>query len=151
MTSLFFAHWGVDWLWSIPLIVLTVLIHSFLLRSINHGVHVLLKVDGGRTFRQVTSIIAVGAPALGATIAHGLEAWLWSLAYFFSGGITDQKAAMEFSLGAMTTFGTSPLRLQPRWQLMGPLEALNGWILFGITTAFLFTIIRAVWSTEEWS
>jgi hypothetical protein len=150
-SSLFYAHWGVDWLWSVPLVVVTVLIHSFALRMVNHGVHFLLKANGGKAFRQMVSIIAVGGPALCATIAHGLEAWLWSLAYFFSGGISDQKTAMEFSLGAMTTFGASPLRLGPRWQLMGPLEALNGWILFGITTAFLFTIIRAVWSTEEWS
>ncbi len=104
MSNLFYAQWGVDWLWSIPLVVFTVLIHSFALRSVNHGVHSLLKVNGGKGFRQMVSIVAVGAPALCATIAHGLEAWLWSLAYFFSGGISNQKAAMEFSLGAMTTF-----------------------------------------------
>lgn len=28
---------------------------------------------------------------------------------------------------------------------MGSLEALNGWILFGLTTAFLFTVIQKVW------
>lgn len=131
--------------------LLTVLIHSFVLRLVNHGVDSLLKVNGGKVFRHMVSVIAVGGPALCATVAHGLEAWLWSLAYFFSGGIANQKAAMEFSLGAMTTFGTSPLRLGPGWQLMGPLEALNGWILFGLTTAFLFTIVRKVWSTDAWT
>jgi hypothetical protein len=25
------------------------------------------------------------------------------------------------------------------------LEALNGWILFGLTTAFLFTVIQLAW------
>jgi hypothetical protein len=29
---------------------------------------------------------------------------------------------------------------------MGALEALNGWIQFGLSTAFLFTIIQQVWS-----
>ncbi len=58
---------------------------------------------------------------------------------------------MEFSLGAMTTFGGNAVRLGSRWELMGPLEALSGWILFGLTTAFLFTIIREVWATEQWS
>jgi hypothetical protein len=28
---------------------------------------------------------------------------------------------------------------------MGSLEALNGWILFGLTTAFMFTVIQKVW------
>jgi hypothetical protein len=32
------------------------------------------------------------------------------------------------------------------WQLMGALEALNGMLLFGLTTAALFAIIRKVWS-----
>jgi hypothetical protein len=150
MSSLFFPHWGLDWLWSVPLIVLTVLFHSFALRIVNNGVDSLLKANGGKAFRQMVSIIAVGGPALCATVAHGLEAWLWGLAYLLSGAVSDQKAAMEYSLGAMTTFGTSPLRLGSGWQLMGPLEALNGWILFGLSTAFLFTIVRKVWSTDAW-
>lgn len=27
----------------------------------------------------------------------------------------------------------------------GSLEALNGWILFGLTTAFLFTVFERAW------
>jgi len=32
---------------------------------------------------------------------------------------------------------------------MGSLEALNGWILFGLTAAFLFAVIQKVWSLER--
>jgi hypothetical protein len=32
---------------------------------------------------------------------------------------------------------------------MGALEALNGWLLFGLTTAFLFSIIEKVWSLRR--
>jgi len=35
--------------------------------------------------------------------------------------------------------------LEERWQLMGALEALNGIILFGMTTAFLFAAIQRTW------
>jgi hypothetical protein len=28
---------------------------------------------------------------------------------------------------------------------MGPLEALNGMLLFGLTTAFMFAVIQKVW------
>ena len=148
MTSLFSAHWGIDWLCSVPLIVATVLIHASVLRLVGHGVHSLLKVKGNKSFHHMVSVVTVGGSALCAIGAHGFEAWLWSLAYFFSGAIPDPKASMEFSLGAMTTFGAGGARLGAEWQLMGPLEALNGWILFGLTTAFLFTIIRDVWTSE---
>jgi hypothetical protein len=150
MNNIFHPHWGLDWLWSVPLIVGTVLMHAFVLRMVNFGVDSLLKVNGGKAFRHMVSIVAVGGPALCATAAHGLEAWIWALAYFLSGAISDQKSAMAFSLGAMTTFGVDTVHLGSGWQLMGPLEALSGWILFGLTTAFLFTIIRKVWATDEW-
>jgi hypothetical protein len=52
---------------------------------------------------------------------------------------------MLYSISAMTTFGHANLYLENRWQMMGALEALNGLILFGITTAFMFAIIQRVW------
>jgi hypothetical protein len=36
------------------------------------------------------------------------------------------------------------LVLGGHWQLMGALEALNGWLLFGLTTAFLFGMVDKV-------
>jgi len=149
MSSLFSVHWGPDWLWSVPLIVLTVLFHAVVLSGLNRGVHSLMKVTGRKIFRHLVSIVAVGGAALCATLAHGVEAWFWAIAYFLSGAISDQKASMEFSLGAMTTFGGNPITLRPGWELMGPLEALSGWIAFGLTAAFLFTIMRNVWTTEQ--
>ena len=38
---------------------------------------------------------------------------------------------MLYSLNAMTSYGHTNLKLEERWYLMGAMEALNGWILFG--------------------
>jgi hypothetical protein len=51
---------------------------------------------------------------------------------------------MLYSVSAMTSYGHSNLDLETRWQMMGALEALNGMLLFGLTTAFLFAIIQVV-------
>ena len=32
--------------------------------------------------------------------------------------------------------------LQPHWQMMGALEAANGVLLFGVSTAFIFTVMQ---------
>jgi hypothetical protein len=48
-------------------------------------------------------------------------------------------------LNAMTTYGHESASLAPQWQMMGALEALNGMLLFGLTTAFLFAMIQEVW------
>jgi hypothetical protein len=42
----------------------------------------------------------------------------------------------------MTSYGHEHFDLANHWQLMGALEALNGMILFGLTTAFLYGMIR---------
>jgi hypothetical protein len=37
--------------------------------------------------------------------------------------------------------------LVPRWRMLGALEAVNGVLLFGISTAFIFAVIQAYWLT----
>jgi hypothetical protein len=51
---------------------------------------------------------------------------------------------MLYSLKAMTTCGHANITLDLHWQMMGTLEALNGVILFGLTTAFLFSVIQSI-------
>ena len=50
--------------------------------------------------------------------------------------------AMLYSLSAMTSYGHANLLLAQHWQLMGAIEALNGMMLFGLSTAFLFAMLR---------
>jgi hypothetical protein len=49
----------------------------------------------------------------------------------------------------MTSYGHANVYLKDEWQLMGALEALCGWLLFGLTTAFLFAMFREVWDMEK--
>ena len=58
---------------------------------------------------------------------------------------------MLYSLSAITSYGHAPIFLDSDWQMMGALEALNGMMLFGLTTAFLFKMIQQVWRREAGS
>ena len=55
---------------------------------------------------------------------------------------------MLYSLSAMTTYGHADVFLAKHWQLMGAIEALNGMMLFGLSTAFLFAVLREHWPTR---
>jgi len=55
---------------------------------------------------------------------------------------------MLYSLSAMTTYGHADVFLATHWQLMGAIEALNGMMLFGLSTAFLFAVLRDHWPTR---
>jgi len=50
-----------------------------------------------------------------------------------------------YSLNAMTSYGHTNLALEDHWHLLGAMEALNGWLLFGLTAAFLFAVLEKVW------
>lgn len=79
------------------------------------------------------------------TVLHGIEAVAWAGAYRLLCAVPDNPSAMLYSLNAMTTYGHESISLEPHWQFMGALEALNGMLLFGLTTAFLFAMIQEVW------
>jgi len=53
--------------------------------------------------------------------------------------------AILYSLDSMTTRGASGLVLEPHWQIMGALEAANGMLLFGISTAYIFAVMSEWW------
>jgi len=103
-------------------------------------------LHGHATFAFVT---VIGRTTLLATSLHGIEAAIWAGAYRFIGALPDNRSAMLYSLEAMTSYGHTILRLEDRWLLLGAIEALNGWLLFGLSTAFLFGIIQRVFSSLD--
>ena len=142
-------NWSADWAWGLPLIVLTVVIHVLGLGLIRQKV-----VHAYRRFthqRHQTVIFAsvLGGTALLATALHGIEAALWAIAYRLLNALPDNRSAMLYSLNAITSYGHTGLSLEERWRLMGAMEALNGWLVFGLTTAFLFAVIEEFGSAQS--
>ena len=150
MSTVALVPWKAVWLWSIPLIVVTIVFHSYGLGMLSRGLLILLKNDRNKRPSHALSVFVVGGSSLCTIGMHGVEAWMWSVAYRLLGTLgADRKDAMLYSLSVMTTVGGTTLHLDPIWALMGPLEALDGWILFGLTAAFLFALIQKVWSLEH--
>lgn len=141
--------WNGNWAWSLPLIVLTVILHVICLGVINTWVVRALHLLRGRRHFIMVFTLVMGATTVLATILHALEAGIWAVAYRRLGAIPDAASAIIYSLGAMTTYGHAELYLATHWQLMGALEALNGLLLFGLTTAFLYSHIQRVWLTQD--
>jgi hypothetical protein len=138
--------WSADWAWGLPLIVSNVVFHVFGVGLINQHVSHRLSRFSLERHLAFRSAFVTGATALAITVLQGLEVISWAVAYRILGASPDNRSAMLYSLNAMTSYGHVDLYLAPRWQMMGALESLNGWILFGLTTAFLFTVIQGMWS-----
>ena len=75
-------------------------------------------------------------------LLHGIEAAVWAAAYLWLGALDSLGTAILYSIDSMTTRGASGVMLQTHWQMMGALEAADGMLLFGISTAFIFTVMQ---------
>jgi hypothetical protein len=140
--------WSNNWAWGLPLIVLTVLAHAFGLALIRDNVVIRLSRTMRASGSPVLFAILVALAVLLLTLLHGVESSAWAAAYVALGARPDFASAMLYSLSAMTTFGHANIFLAEHWQLMGALEALNGMMLFGLTTAFLFAVLERHWPTR---
>ena len=94
---------------------------------------------------MIAFALVMGVAVIFVTGLHTIEGAIWAAAYRYLGAIADNKSAMLYSLSALTTYGHTDIFLEAKWKMMGALEALNGMLLFGLTTAFLFAMIQRVW------
>ena len=134
-----------SWMWGISLIVATVTIHAIgVVMMALVGLRIKLRVE---TRKHVIPIIigVIAVAGLVLTVLHGIEAAIWATAYMWLGTFRSSFDAMLFSAGSMTTVGAPGLALQRHWQMMGVLEAANGALLFGISTAYIFGVMQVYW------
>jgi hypothetical protein len=134
-----------NWVYGLSLVALTLAIHAAgvtFMVWVSHSLRLRLE---GRSLRvpHVFTIVVGAITAMGLLLAalHAIEATIWAAAYLWLGALGSPEAAIFYSVDAMATRGASGLTLQPHWQMMGALEAANGMLLFGISTAFIFTVM----------
>ena len=139
------ATWDMNWAWSLPLIVLTVVTHVLGLGLINERIVGRVSNEVNRRHLTALFVAVMAAAALMVTVPLAFEGAVWAAVYRVLGALPDSRSAMLYSLSAITSYGHANIFLDPRWQMMGALEALNGMILFGLTTAFLFGMIQQIW------
>jgi hypothetical protein len=136
--------WFFNWMWSLPLIVVTIVIHVVGLDLINEKI--VQPLSGIVQRRRFTTnfVMIMAVVAWLVTVLHAIEGFAWAVAYQALGAVPDISAAVLYSFSAMTAYGHASVLLEPHWQLIGALEALNGLMLFGLTTAFMFAVIGRV-------
>ena len=83
-------------------------------------------------------------------IASLIEVVVWAATYIAAGALEGAEKAIYFSMVTFTTLGYGEIVLGARYRLLASFEAANGIIMFGWTTALIFTFIhRAVIVGEE--
>lgn len=127
----------VELLTATVLVCLTVVVHLV-------GLDLLLTLTGLhlRLFRSawvhLNRLLVPLGIALGLFVLHGLEIWIYAFAYRLLGILPDIEQALYVSTSAYSTVGEAGAALPPAWRIVDVLEAINGMLLIGWSTAFLF-------------
>jgi len=144
--------WNADWIWSLGLIAVTITIHVVGIGLIVIAIERFMArvVRSLRTYlgSLPATIALMVAVTLGLAVLHGIESMTWAAAYVRLGALQSPADAALYSVDSMTTRGASGLVLERDWRMMGAVEAGDGMLLFGISTAFLFYAMTRVWKTD---
>ncbi len=76
-----------------------------------------------------------------------VEASIWALVYYIHPQITEFETfeqAIYFSIVTFTTLGYGDITMGPLNRMLSSLEAINGGLLIGWSTAFMFVIVQQI-------
>lgn len=102
-------------------------------------------LDTGPGWSRILRIL-VGTVLL-LLFLHLVEILLWAVAFLrldIGGDLQSFEEAVYFSFVTYTTLGYGDITLSSPWRIMSGIEALNGVLLAGWSTAMLFGLVQKI-------
>ena len=132
------------------MMVLTIIIHSvFMVVGTKyarwHRSHY------GNIRKERAKAILLSGLTIWLFLAIVIEAGLWATLYLFNPLITtlpDLETAFYFSMVTFTTLGFGDVVLTGQWRTLASIQAANGVIIFGWTTALIFYLIQHIYKED---
>lgn len=75
---------------------------------------------------------------------HISETILWAAFFYTKALFNNFETSLYFSLTSYSTIGYGDVLLPQRWRLLGAVEGVSGVLLCGISAAFIFAVISAM-------
>jgi Ion channel len=94
---------------------------------------------GSGFWTDVAIVVAAISFVLGA---HLLEIAVWAVVFMVCGEFPEFGLACYHSAVNYTTLGYGDIVMTASWKFLGPLEAVNGFLLFGVSAALVFAVIQ---------
>jgi hypothetical protein len=125
----------------------TIVVHALALNAtVNFARHERRLGHAGANFWNDVAIVAVTISF--AFAAHLIEIALWALLFMMCGEFREFAIAFDHSAVNYTSLGYGNVLMTPSWRLLGPLEAANGLLMFGVSTAMIFAVIQRLLLTR---
>ena len=94
---------------------------------------------GGGLLAQVRPLLLV---LIVMTLANFVQIVIWGVLFIFLGEFSAAYEAIYHSAVNFTSLGYGDVAMSARWKLLGPLEAVNGILMLGMTSAGLVAIMQ---------
>ncbi|MEM9370353.1 MAG: potassium channel family protein [Pseudomonadota bacterium] len=133
--------------------------HQILLGSLVLGlcavVHIMVLVIGLQALEAIDELargppvpierVIMIASAFGfVLLGHTLQVWIWAISFYFKGSIATINDAVYFALVTTTTLGYGDITLPRGQRIFGAMGAVSGLLTFGLSTAFLVSLMEAI-------
>jgi hypothetical protein len=93
----------------------------------------------GQTYWKNVALMMI--VSLVTTAVHLLQIALWAVALLLLEEFPSFESAFYCSAGNYTSLGSGGAGLSEHWRLLGPLETINGLLVFGLSTAVMFALM----------
>ena len=120
--------------------ICNIAIHAFVMTLVILVAQSALVIVKGRPAVRLSGIMIAVVSVLMA--AHTSEVITWSIAYSIVDAIPPGNSTVYFAFVNYTTLGYGDIVPVKDWQLLGPMTAMNGVLLFGWSTAVIFEVLR---------
>ena len=124
----------------VGVVVCTILVHALALATTVNFLRHERKL--GRAGAGALIDLAIVTLVISFAFAHLIEIAFWAVLLVLCGEFQDFGTAYYHSAVNYTTLGYGDLLLTPSWRLLGPLEATNGALMFGVSAAMVFAVIQ---------
>lgn len=96
--------------------------------------------SGARIRFNILMIVLIS----GIMLLHGAESSMWAAFYYAAELFQDFETCLYFSLVSYTAIGYGDVVLPQNWRLLGAVQGVSGVLLCGLSTAFLFAVMNAM-------
>ena len=132
------------------LIAVTVAIHAFGTTMWVHSLDRRASENKGQWLRQHSLQVLTGT-GLVVVLLHAVQITIWAYAYLLlvpAGELETLEKALYFSFVTFSTLGYGDITLSEGWRLLSGIQALNGILLVGWSTAILFAVVQRTWQDK---
>jgi hypothetical protein len=95
-----------------------------------------------------SDVAIVAGVILLALIAHLVNIAIWAALFVACGEFTGLAVAFYHSAMNYTSLGYGDVVMSASWKLLGPLEAADGLLMFGTSTAMVFAVMQRLFRTR---